>query len=152
MAEIAYCKNDSGYLSRVTHIKHDQNVAVLSRSKTEIGSDRWDHRRAAPASCLSVKHASRHICKQLTGPFPAVVFLRSLEGCHGEADLIVPRLSLNLHVRCQLPCRSRSTAPTLTPNATHAQYLESWPRTQQIQEKEPQRGLRHWKEDRSDSS
>lgn len=34
------------------------------------------------------------------GPFPAALFLRGLEGWHAEVDLIVPCLSLNLHVRC----------------------------------------------------
>lgn len=97
-------------------------VAVLSAREMQIKSDQWYHQRAAPASCLSVKHASRHICKQLTGPFPAALFLRGLEGWHADADLIVPRLSLNLHVRCQLACRHHSIAPNLTPNAAHALF------------------------------
>lgn len=90
----------------------------------QIRSDQRYHQRVAPASSLSVKHASRHICKQLTGPFPAALFLRGLEGWHAEADLIVPRLSLNLHVRCQLPCHRHSIAPPpdLTPNTAHALF------------------------------
>lgn len=94
---------------------------VVTASEMQIRSDQRYHQRVAPAPSLSGKHASRHICKQLTGPFPAALFLRGLEGWHAEADLIVPRLSLNLHVRCQLPCHRRSVPPLdLTPNTAHA--------------------------------
>lgn len=110
------------WASEISHTSPDWSVAALSASKMQIRSDQWYHQRAAPASSLSVKHASRHICKQLTGPFPAALFLRGLEGWHAEADLIVPRLSLNLHVRCRLPCHRRSIAPTLTPNTAHALF------------------------------
>lgn len=86
----------------------------------QIRSDQRDHQRVAPAPSLSGKHASRHICKQLTGPFPATLLLRVLEGWHAEADLIVPRLSLNLHVRCQLPCHRRSIHPPHRPDTKHS--------------------------------
>lgn len=109
------------WVFEISHNSPDWSFATLSDSEMQIRSDQWYHRRAAPASSLSVKHASRHICKQLTGPFPAALFLRGLEGWH-EADLIVPRLSLNLHVRCQLPCHRHSIAPTLTPNTAHALF------------------------------
>lgn len=95
-------------------------VLQLSAGKMQIRSDHWYHRGLAHASSLSVKHAFRHICKYLTGPFPAALFLRGLEGWHAEADLIVPRLSLNLHVRCQLSCHRYSITSTLTPNTAHA--------------------------------
>lgn len=107
---------------RISH----SDLSVVTASEMQIRSDQRYHQRVAPASSLSVKHASRHICKQLTGPFPAAQFLRGLEGWHAEADLIVPRLSLNLHVRCQLPCHRHSIAapppPDLTPNTAHALF------------------------------
>lgn len=105
---------------RISH----SDLSVVTASEMQIRSDQRYHQRVAPASSLSVKHASRHICKQLTGPFPAALFLRGLEGWHAEADLIVPRLSLNLHVRCQLPCHRHSIAPPpdLTPNTMHALF------------------------------
>lgn len=108
---------------RISH----SDLSVVTASEMQIRSDQRYHQRVAPASSLSVKHASRHICKQLTGPFPAALFLRGLEGWHAEADLIVPRLSLNLHVRCQLPCHRHSIAatpppPDLTPNTAHALF------------------------------
>lgn len=113
-------------ISRLMKISHERpksgnwdvwdfsDLSVVTASEMQIRSDQRYHQRVAPASSLSVKHASRHICKQLTGPFPAALFLRGLEGWHAEADLIVPRLSLNLHVRCQLPCHRHSTAPPKT--------------------------------------
>lgn len=104
----------------ISHTSPDRSVVALSGGEMQIGSDQWYHQRVAPASSLSAKHASRHICKQLTGPFSASLFLRGLEGWHAGADLNVPRLSLNLHVRCQLPCHRRSIAPTLTLNTPHA--------------------------------
>lgn len=104
----------------ISHTSPDWSVAALSSGEMQIGSDQWYRQRVAPASSLSAKHASRHICKQLTGPFSASLFLRGLEGWHAEADLNVPCLSLNLHVRCQLPCHRRSIAPTLTLNMAHA--------------------------------
>lgn len=119
-----FCQGQSQFtwVFEISHTSPDWSVAALFSSEMQIRSDQWYHQRAAPASCLSVKHASRHICKQLTGPFPAALFLRGLEGWHADADLIVPRLSLNLHVRCQLPCRHHSIAPTLTPNTGHALF------------------------------
>lgn len=100
---------------RISH----SDLSVVTASEMQIRSDQRYHQRVAPASSLSVKHASRHICKQLTGPFPAALFLRGLEGWHAEADLIVPRLSLNLHVRCQLPCHRHSIAPPPRPDTKH---------------------------------
>lgn len=45
----------------------------LTGAETQIGSDRRQCQRVAPASSLSAaKHASKHICKQLTGAtFPS---------------------------------------------------------------------------------
>lgn len=96
-----------------------RDLSVGTASEMQIRSDQRDHQRVAPAPSLSGKHASRHICKQLTGPFPATLLLRVLEGWHAEADLIVPRLSLNLHVRCQLPCHRRSIHPPHRPDTKH---------------------------------
>lgn len=107
-----------------------RDLSVVTASEMQIRSDQRYHQRVAPAPSLSGKHASRHICKQLTGPFPAALFLRGLEGWHAEADLIVLRLSLNLHVRCQLPCHRRSIDPP-RPDTEHGacMRLKLWPRT-----------------------
>lgn len=107
-----------------------RDLSVVTASEMQIRSDQRYHQRVAPAPSLSGKHASRHICKQLTGPFPAALFMRGLEGWHAEADLIVPRLSLNLHVRCQLPCHRRSVPPP-RPDTEHGacMRLKLWPRT-----------------------
>lgn len=119
---------------------HFSHLSVVTAIEMQIRSDQRYHQRVAPASSSSVKHASRHICKQLTGPFPASLFLRGLEVWHAEADLIVPRLSLNLHVRCQLPCHRHSIAPPHLPLPTwhrtrHTHCLNLWPRTWGREEK-----------------
>lgn len=104
---------------------------------SSLSNRRWDADWKWPAAasesgaCLkfvsSKTRVQAHLQAVDRGHFsvPLSLFLRGLEGWHAEADLNVPRLSLNLHVGCQLPCHSRAIAPTLTRNT--AQML--WPRT-----------------------
>lgn len=109
----------------VQNISSDESAVLGEQSRSfvsaemQIRSDQRCHQRAAPPPARLWDVRPRTSVSSWRGLFPGALFLRGLEVWHAGADPGVPRLSLNLHVSCQLPCCCCDPAvPTLTPNTT----------------------------------